>query len=75
MTPESVSGWLSVLNAGGTVLVLAAIVVYGAKMLPEFLKRWGEHTEALMGIKMELQAIKDDIKEMCDEFKHGGKDA
>jgi len=69
MTPESATTWLDVLNAGGTVGVLVAIIVYGAKMLPKFIERWGEHTVALNGLKTEVTEMRQEIKELRDDIK------
>ena len=69
MTPESATTWLEFVNTGGTVVVLIAIILYGAKMLPAFLKRWGEHTEALLLIHTDLSMMKEEIKELRDDIK------
>ena len=68
MTPETATSWLDLVNTGGTIFVLAAIVVYGVRMLPAFMKRWGEHTEALVNVANELQGIKDEVKELRYEL-------
>ncbi len=78
MTPEVATSWLDFINAGGTIVVLAAIIVYGAKMLPSFLARWGEHTSALVGLKTEIKAdielLRNEIKELRDDVKCNQKD-
>ena len=64
MTPDVATSWLDIVNAGGTVFVLGAIIVYAAKMLPTFLLRWKEHTEVLMKIDNRLTSLEDELKEL-----------
>ena len=68
VTPETATNWLEVVNTGGVVGVLLGIIVYGGWFLPKFLKRWGEHTVALVSLKNEIVAIKNEVRELRDDL-------
>lgn len=61
MTPEVATSWMDMVNTGGTIFVLIGVVVYGAKMVPAFMKRWGEHTIALTKISERLAVIEREL--------------
>ena len=64
MTPDVATTWLDLVNTGGVIAVLLAIIVYAAWLMPRFLKRWEEHTTALHSIKNELENIKDRLERL-----------
>ena len=68
VTPETATNWLEVVNTGGVVGVLLGIIVYGGWFLPKFLKRWGEHTTALVTIHNDLDNLKNEVRELRDDL-------
>lgn len=68
MTAAAATSWLEFINTGGVIFILAAIIVYAAKLLPKFLKQWETHTLALSGLKNELENLKTEVREIRHEL-------
>lgn len=61
VTPESAMGWWNVVQTTGVAGILFGIVIYGCVLIPKFIKRWEDHTTALVQIAERLGAIEREL--------------